>query len=182
MANKVLDSNRIYEGKILNLRVDSVEPPDGGHTKREIVEHKNGVGILPVDHAMMIFVQQYRDAVGSDLLEIPAGLVEVGEDPRTTASRELQEEIIRHLAAAMKERIFLLPINLKPTASRRMTMSLFMWSDFRSRPLEKCTIITNLSTPRRSAHWAIISHISIQTNKVKGDFLQALQGITLLYF
>lgn len=93
MANKVLDSNRIYEGKILNLRVDSVELPDGGHTKREIVEHKNGVGILPVDHAMMIFVQQYRDAVGSDLLEIPAGLVEVGEDPKTTASRELQEEI-----------------------------------------------------------------------------------------
>ena len=93
MANKVLDSNRIYEGRILNLRVDSVELPNGVQTKREIVEHKNGVGILPIDHAMMVFVQQYRDAVGTDLLEIPAGLVEVGEDPKETAVRELQEEV-----------------------------------------------------------------------------------------
>lgn len=93
MANKVLDSNRIYEGRILNLRVDSVELPNGVQTKREIVEHKNGVGILPIDHAMMVFVQQYRDAVGLDLLEIPAGLVEAGEDPKETAVRELQEEV-----------------------------------------------------------------------------------------
>ena len=93
MANKVLDSNRIYEGRILNLRVDSVELPNGVQTKREIVEDKNGVGILPIDHAMMVFVQQYRDAVGTDLLEIPAGLVEVGEDPKETAVRELQEEV-----------------------------------------------------------------------------------------
>ncbi|MGN0193843.1 MAG: NUDIX hydrolase [Pseudoramibacter sp.] len=102
MQNQVLESKRIFDGKILNLRVDKVRLPDGKETHREIIEHKNGAAILPIDHAMMIFVQQYRDAVGKPLLEIPAGLVETGEDPKATAARELQEEI------------GLKPLNLKP--------------------------------------------------------------------
>ncbi|MCH4072635.1 NUDIX hydrolase [Pseudoramibacter sp.] len=93
MPNQVLESKRIFDGKILSLRVDKVKLPDGKETHREIVEHKNGAAVLPVDHGMMIFVQQYRDAIADNILEIPAGLVETGEDPRETAERELQEEI-----------------------------------------------------------------------------------------
>lgn len=93
LTEKTIDSKSIYQGKILNLRLDTVELPDGRTAKREIIEHKNGVGILPVYGGEMIFVKQFRPAIGSELLEIPAGLVEEGETPEVCGTRELQEEI-----------------------------------------------------------------------------------------
>lgn len=92
-GEKTIDSKTLYRGKILNLKIDEVVLPDGNHAVRELVEHKNGVAILPVKADKIIFVRQYRKAIEQVLLEIPAGLVEEGEDAETAAVRELQEEI-----------------------------------------------------------------------------------------
>ncbi|MBN1332921.1 MAG: NUDIX hydrolase [Synergistales bacterium] len=90
---KPVSRNILYRGRILNLRVDKVEFPNSKRTSREVIEHEAAVGIIPItqdDH--VILVKQYRYAVSEALLEIPAGIVEKGEDPVKTASRELREE------------------------------------------------------------------------------------------
>jgi ADP-ribose pyrophosphatase len=85
--------DRIYEGKILNLRIDTVELPDKKYSKREIVEHPGGVAIVPITNDNnIILVKQYRKAVDKFILEIPAGKLEINEEPRETAVRELKEE------------------------------------------------------------------------------------------
>jgi ADP-ribose pyrophosphatase len=90
----LIRSERPYEGNILNLRVDHVELPGGLTVKREIVEHHGAVAMVPLDDEGSIhLVRQYRAAVESELLEIPAGRLEAGEDPHECAQRELQEEI-----------------------------------------------------------------------------------------
>ena len=91
---KTIKVDNIYEGKILSLRVETVEMPDKKYSKREIVDHVKGVGIIAFDGADSIYlVRQYRKAIDEFTLEIPAGLVEVNEKPIETAKRELQEEI-----------------------------------------------------------------------------------------
>ncbi|MFB0972560.1 MAG: NUDIX hydrolase [Tissierellia bacterium] len=88
-----IKSEKIYEGKILNLKVDTVELPDKKYTKREIVEHSGGVGVVAITKKdNIILVNQYRQAISKEILEIPAGKLEIGEEPRSTALRELQEE------------------------------------------------------------------------------------------
>lgn len=90
---KTMKTENIYKGKILNLRIDTVELPDKKYSKREIVEHPGSVGIIPVtEEGELILVKQYRKAVESSLLEIPAGKLEVNEEPKETALRELKEE------------------------------------------------------------------------------------------
>lgn len=91
---KTMKTENIYKGKILNLRIDTVELPDKKYSKREIVEHPGSVAIVPItDKKEIILVRQYRKAVESNLLEIPAGKLEVNEVPKETAIRELREEI-----------------------------------------------------------------------------------------
>ncbi len=91
---KTIKDDNIYEGKILSLRVETVEMPDKKYSKREIVDHVKGVGIIAFDGEDSIYlVRQYRKAIDEFTLEIPAGLVEVNEKPIETAKRELQEEI-----------------------------------------------------------------------------------------
>ena len=63
------------------------------YSKREIVEKNKVVGIVPIKDDKIILVKQYRIAVDKELLEIPAGIVEVGEEPREAALREMKEEI-----------------------------------------------------------------------------------------
>ncbi|WP_425540151.1 NUDIX hydrolase [Microaceticoccus formicicus] len=91
---KTMKSERVYEGKILNLRVDTVELPNRKYSKREIVEHGSSVVIIPImDDNSVLMVKQYRKAIDKVVLEFPAGLVESGEDPKEAALRELQEEV-----------------------------------------------------------------------------------------
>ena len=91
---KTIKVDNIYEGKILSLRVETVEMPDKKYSKREIVDHMKGVGIIAFDGEDSIYlVRQYRGAIDEFTLEIPAGLVEANEKPIDTAKRELQEEI-----------------------------------------------------------------------------------------
>jgi ADP-ribose pyrophosphatase len=90
---KRISSETVYKGKILNLRVDSVELPNGKMVAREVVEHAGAVAVVALNDAgRLLLVRQYRHPVGRVLLEIPAGKMEKGEDPGLCAARELTEE------------------------------------------------------------------------------------------
>ena len=86
-------SRRLYEGRVLNLRVDDVRLPDGQPAVREIVEHSGAVAVIALDDDdCVLLIKQYRYAVGQMLIELPAGVLEPGEDPQACAARELEEE------------------------------------------------------------------------------------------
>ncbi|GEL76090.1 NUDIX hydrolase [Tenuibacillus multivorans] len=90
---KTIASQSIYKGKIIDVRVDDVELPDGNKSKRELIDHPGAVGIIPVtDDHKIVMVEQYRKALEKSIIEIPAGKLEVGEQPEVTANRELEEE------------------------------------------------------------------------------------------
>jgi ADP-ribose pyrophosphatase len=101
LKEKTIDSKRIFEGRIVNLRVDTVELPDGRRATREIVEHKGAVAVVPLLAArgsplgacQVVMVKQYRQPTGEVLIEIPAGTLDSGEDAEACARRELVEEI-----------------------------------------------------------------------------------------
>ena len=87
-------SRKIYEGLILNLRLDEVRLPTGRIALREIVEHRPAVAMLPArQDGVVLLIRQYRDAIRKEILEIPAGILNAGESPLEAARRELQEEI-----------------------------------------------------------------------------------------
>ena len=89
-----IESKDIYQGRIIKLRVDTVQLPSGRTTTREIVEHEDAVCVVPIDeNNNVLMVRQYRKAAQIHLLEVPAGGVEAGETPDETALRELQEEV-----------------------------------------------------------------------------------------
>lgn len=92
LIEKTIKSDRIYEGKILNLRLDSVELPDRKYSKREIVEHVDSSAIVLVEDGKLLLTKHYRNTVDDIIYEIPAGMIEVGETPIDAASRELEEE------------------------------------------------------------------------------------------
>jgi ADP-ribose pyrophosphatase len=100
MEEKTIESRQIYEGKIVNLRVDKVSSLNGKIKIREIVRHPGAAAIVPLMNdedgderkVDVLLVEQYRKAVGKRLLEIPAGLLEEGESPEECARRELIEE------------------------------------------------------------------------------------------
>ena len=90
---KRISSKRIYEGNVLNLRVDEVKVENGRITRREVVEHRGAAAIVPIlDDGDVILVRQYRYAIEDDLLEIPAGTLQADEVPSDCALRELEEE------------------------------------------------------------------------------------------
>lgn len=90
---KTISSELIYNGKIINVRKDTVQLPNGKTALRELIAHPGGVGVIAVDENKDVFmVTQYRIAAKSDMLEIPAGKMEYGEDPLECGSRELIEE------------------------------------------------------------------------------------------
>lgn len=90
---KIISKKIIYRGKILNLELRKVKIGNNLIANREIIIHKPGVSIVATDNQYVYLVKQYRSAINKSIIEIPAGLVEDGEDIRFAASRELQEEI-----------------------------------------------------------------------------------------
>ena len=87
-------SRRIFEGRVVSLRVDTIDLGSRGQLEREVVEHRGAVVMAPVDRqGRLLMVRQYRHAAGRELLELPAGTLEPGETPEATAQRELREEI-----------------------------------------------------------------------------------------
>ena len=90
---ETLSSRLIYDGRAVKLRVDTVRMADGRETKREIVEHIDCVAIVAVDaDDNVLLVKQFRKPIGKELLEIPAGGIDPGEDPVAAVHREMQEE------------------------------------------------------------------------------------------
>jgi len=95
---KTIESKQIYKGKVVQLRVDTVSLPDGRRKIREIVVHPGAAAIVPLmnegegEDKEVLLVEQYRKAVESKTLEIPAGTLEEGESPEECAKRELIEE------------------------------------------------------------------------------------------
>jgi ADP-ribose pyrophosphatase len=106
-SEPTMETRRLFEGKILNLRVDTVRMPGGRSATREIVEHYSSVCIVPLDgQGNVLLVRQYRKPAEAQLLEVPAGGMDDGETPEQAALRELQEEIgftagtLRHLSSS----------------------------------------------------------------------------------
>jgi ADP-ribose pyrophosphatase len=94
LPEKRLSSQQVYQGRGINLRVDTVQKPSGRKTTREVVEHSNCiVAVVLDDRNNVLLVRQFRYAVGKSLLEVPAGSIEPGEEPIDAVRRELQEEI-----------------------------------------------------------------------------------------
>lgn len=93
VEEKTLSSRRIYEGRAVRLRVDTVKMPDGRETTREVVEHDDCVAIVAVDgEDNILLVKQFRKPVEKELLEIPAGGIDPGETPEDCVRREMREE------------------------------------------------------------------------------------------
>ena len=93
MAEETLSSRKVFEGRALKLRVDTIKLPGGKQTTREIVEHENCVAIVALDAAdNILLVKQFRKPVEKDLLEIPAGGIDPGETPEDAVRREMREE------------------------------------------------------------------------------------------
>jgi len=94
VTERVVRTTRVYDGRVVSLRVDEVELPSGRLGLREIVEHRGAVAIVPLtDTGDVLLVRQFRSATGGELLEIPAGTLEPGEAVGAALDRELGEEI-----------------------------------------------------------------------------------------
>ena len=93
LTEKTLSRRDIFEGKVVSLHVDTVELPDGSTSIREVVEHVDGVAVLALDEDNNVLtVTQYRYVFAKPMLELPAGKLDGGEEPRIGALRELKEE------------------------------------------------------------------------------------------
>ncbi|MBY0545879.1 MAG: NUDIX hydrolase [Candidatus Obscuribacterales bacterium] len=91
--NDVIGTERIFDGYIFNVRRDFLKKPDQEPITREVVEHNGGVVICgQPDPDKVILIRQYRFAVDEEIIELPAGRVELGEDRFVAAKRELTEE------------------------------------------------------------------------------------------
>ena len=90
---KTLDSETIYDGKIIKVLRDRALLEDGSSTLREVVRHKGASAVLALDSGgNAFFVKQFRYPIGQALLEAPAGKLDPGEEPLACAKRELREE------------------------------------------------------------------------------------------
>ncbi len=94
MAIEVLSSEVVFEGKIFDVQIDKVRLANDHETRIDLVIHSGAVTLIPIgENGSIWFVRQYRHATGGHLLELPAGTLEPGEDPASTAARESREEI-----------------------------------------------------------------------------------------
>ena len=94
MSYQTVESSLAYSGKVFDVYRDKVEMPNGHIATRENIVRGNAAAIVPIDKdGNIIFVRQYRHAKKGMVLEIPAGMLEIGEDPKVAAIRELEEEI-----------------------------------------------------------------------------------------
>ena len=89
-----MNSQRIFNGAVFDVDRDTLVEENGMEIVRDVVRHPGGAGALPLfDDGRVALVRQYRHPAGRELLEIPAGRIEIGESPETCASREVEQEI-----------------------------------------------------------------------------------------
>ena len=90
---QTIKTEKIYDGRIINVQIDEVQLPNGRKTNRELVKHPGAVAVIPITKDnKIVLVEQYRKPLEKSIIEIPAGKVEKGEQPELTALRELEEE------------------------------------------------------------------------------------------
>lgn len=90
---KTLDSKVVYEGKVVTVIRDDVEVADGHKSFREVVLHSGGVVVAALkDNNTILLIKQYRYPLKKVNLELPAGKLEIGENPDEACKRELEEE------------------------------------------------------------------------------------------
>lgn len=93
LMEKTVESQVLFSGKIITVRLDKARLPNGRLAAREVVEHPGGVAVFAMDdQGQVALVRQYRYPMGEETLELPAGKLEPGEDPRDSGLRELAEE------------------------------------------------------------------------------------------
>lgn len=94
LVEQTLSSRKVFQGRIITVKVDRARLPNGAAATREVVEHPGGVCILALqEDGTVPLVRQFRYPLGDVLLELPAGKLEYGEQPRPAAIRELGEEV-----------------------------------------------------------------------------------------
>lgn len=105
LVENLINSTRVFEGRMISVRVDNVQLPTGKKVTREVVEHPGAVAVVAIrEDKTVVMVRQYRHPANKILLEIPAGKLDKDENPDACAVRELEEEtgykaaIIRKLA------------------------------------------------------------------------------------
>jgi len=80
MTFEIIDQEMVYKGKAFDVRREKIRTPQGAIVLLDIVDHRGAVTMIPVDQeGRIIFVRQYRHPAGKFLLELPAGVMEVGE-------------------------------------------------------------------------------------------------------
>ncbi len=93
LEEKTLRSELVYTGRVVNVYNDEAELPDGKIRPRDLIKHPGGVVVLPIlNDGRVVFVRQWRYALGHPLLELPAGKLEPSEAPLAAIQRELAEE------------------------------------------------------------------------------------------
>ena len=93
MNEKTLKDTTVFDGHLIRVHVDDVELDNGMVAKREIVSHPGGVSVaILTEKNELLFVKQFRCPYQEELLELPAGKLEKGEDPFEAVKREQMEE------------------------------------------------------------------------------------------
>lgn len=94
MDFKILQRDKVYSGRAFEVEKVLVELPNNKQSYYDLIDHKDSISVLPIDkNGDVWFVRQYRLGSENQLLELPAGVIEVGEEPEICAMREIQEEI-----------------------------------------------------------------------------------------
>lgn len=94
MAFEVTQSKTVFKGRVFDVKQESVRLPEGNLVQLDIVEHAASVSLLPLDEdGQFWFVRQYRHPAGQEIIELPAGVVDEGEEAQAAALREIREEI-----------------------------------------------------------------------------------------
>jgi len=93
LLEKMIEGNQVFRGKLLDVRLDRVQLPDGSEGTREYVVHQGAAVVIPIlDDGKLIFERQFRYPLVRAMLELPAGKIDPGESALATAVRELLEE------------------------------------------------------------------------------------------
>ena len=94
LIERMIGKRVVYTGNYLSTEQHTVILPDGRRAVRDIVRPPDAVAVVPIDEDGLIYlVRQYRSAIRRAIYEIPAGIIDEGERPATTARRECEEEI-----------------------------------------------------------------------------------------
>lgn len=101
---ELVERKSIYDGRVFRVEVDRVKMPTGHIVDMELIRHAGSVVLLPIpEPGKIILIRQFRYTVGREIWELPAGGVKPGEDLKTAAARECEEEIglAPHAVAAL---------------------------------------------------------------------------------